>query len=667
MPDMVIPPIILVMLLVVSAFLMVMMLTVMRWPTIPAYFIAGIAVGPSGINVLQESGTAHFVAELGVIFLLFTIGLKFSLSALKTIRRYVFVLGGGITLFAGALFFIPVWWWTGEVILALLVGAIAAMSSTAIVSQILVEENILTSPIGNRAMGILLFQDLAVIPLIVIFSSSIGVASLLTTIVLVSVKVAVIMLIVLSLGAPAMTRWLNWVANFGSRELYMLNLIMIIGLFSGISAWLGLSYALGAFVGGILMSETMHRYRVSRIVEPFRHIFLGFFFMSLGILVDFEYLQNNWLPVMGATLLLLSVKFAVMWGGMKLFGSHFKTALYSSLLLCGAGEFGFVLLTLAYGSSLVNDSVFQLLLSANLMALIVVPFLWRHRHRLIVRLVEKEKLIDIKKMTDNISQTMNLSDHVVICGFGRTGQAIAGILRDIPLPYVALEENYQILQTVGGTDNVIYAEAASVEGLAGGNIYKAKVLIVSFVDQVDSKTVIERAREINNKILIIARANTASLAKELKSAGADYVYIDAHEIGFSSVKQLAISGYGIRSKKVGYSISRARDKENPFFTGEFSADISDSVEAEGDSFVGCVVRQDMPSLESSLQGCRVISWLRAGQILDVNNTWQAAKKGDEVVLSGSIGEILDIKYLIENVEDEVEDEDDDQTPNKVES
>ena len=641
------PPIVVLLSVVASAFGMVMLLSILRWPTIPAYFIAGVLTGPGVAGVLQNTDTAHFIAEIGVILLLFTIGLKFSLGALRTIRRYVFWLGGAQTLFTALLFGAPVWFLTGNVLLSLLVGSVAAMSSTAVVSQILIDENILSSPTGNRAIGVLLFQDLAVIPLIVIFSAGDGGASVLQTAITVAVKVAIVMVIVLYAGAPLMSRWLNFVAGFGGKELYMLNLIMLIGVLSGLSAYAGLSFALGAFVAGILMSETLHRHRVSRIVEPFRHVFLGFFFMSLGVLVDLEYLAENWPQALAAAALLVAVKGPLVYGCARFLGTHAKTAIYASLLLCGAGEFGFVLLTLARTSGIVEDSLFQLLLSANLIALIVAPFVWRKRETFTRILAGREWLTDAKRITDNLSKTAHLTGHVIICGFGRTGQAIAGILREVSLPYVALEENYQILRTVGGADNVIYAEASGADGLVGANITRARTLIVSFIDPADSPSTVRRARRMNPKLFIIARADTAKFAEELVAAGADTAYVDAHEFGFSAAKLLAEKKYGVPGRTIADSIFRARSGENPFFTGEFGGG-DDSPSSE--QFEGCIARREIPFLHSELDGCRVISWSREGEAMNPRDTRRPARIGDEFVLGGDAAKLASVKERMENAE-----------------
>ena len=641
------PPIAVILLLLVFAFGFVMLLNILRWPTIPAYFVAGLVVGPNGINVLREVDDAHFIAELGIIFLLFTIGLKISLSALKTMRNHVVALGGMQTVVTGLVFALPVWWWSGNPLVGLLVGSVAAMSSTAIVSQLLIKENILNSPVGNRAMGVLLFQDLAVIPLIIIFSSKSD-DSLVIIISLVLVKVVLIMALILFVGGKWMERWLDRVSRYGDNELYILNLVMLIAVLSGLTAFAGLSYALGAFLAGILMSETLHRYRVMRIVEPFRHIFLGFFFMSLGMLVDLQYLAAEWFSVIATSAAFIVIKAPLVYGCVRLLGSHRKTAIWATILLAGTGEFGFVLITLARGDGIVSEEIFQLLLSANLLSLMVVPFVWKKREMIGRALWADDWATSARRTTENLSKTLKLRGHVIICGFGRTGQAIAGILRELSVPYVALDENYVIFRSVGGADNVIYAECGSADGLMGAGIARAKTLIVSFIDPVESHNVIEKARELNPNLVIIAKADTAKLASELKQLGADHVFIDAHETGFSIVKQSLIETSQARREDIKKTISRARTKENPYFTGEFIG--GDSKVSEDISFIGCVVKKPLPSLAAVLPGCRVISWLRRGEHLDTGNLSQPLKVGDELVLSGDLKDLLEIKEALEDTE-----------------
>lgn len=636
-------PIVVIIFLFASSVAMVMLLSFLRWPTIPAYFITGMCVGPSGLGVLHNNETVHVTAEIGLIFLLFAIGLKFSLSALRTIRNYVLWLGGAQTILTTILFGGVAWWLTGEIMLSFLAGCVAAMSSTAIVSQILINENILSSPTGNRAMGVLLFQDLAVIPLIVIFSSGTGAESLLYTTLSVFLKAGGVLVVVLYVGAPVMSFWLNFVGGRGDKELYMLNLIMVICVLSGLSAWLGLSYALGAFVAGILMSETLHRYRVSRIVEPFRHVFLGFFFVSLGLVADPEYMLTHWTPVLAAAGLLV-VKGLLVFGCARMLGTHFKTAVYTSLLLCGAGEFGFILLTLARSSDVIEDSVFQFLLSANLIALIAAPFVWRRRELFLRMVSKRDWLTDAKKITDNLAQTMSMSNHVVICGYGRTGQAIAGILRELKVPYVALEENYQILQTVGGADNIIYAEASSIDGLISGNILQARAAVISYADPTDSVTAIKHARSLNPRLKIIARADNASMADMLINAGANDAYVDAHEFGFSVARHLAAKVYGLVD--LGESILRARKRENPFFTGEFAASLYD--ESSGTtSFIGCVAAHEFETAQEVINDGKIISWRRDSKMMNSFDTGQALEAGDELVISGDSKILQEIKVKIE--------------------
>ena len=249
-------------------------------------------------------------------------------------------------------------------------------------------------------------------------------------------------------------------------------------------------------------------------------------------------------------------------------------------------------------------------------------------------------------MTDNLSQTAGLSGHVILAGFGRTGQAIAGILRETKVPYVGVEEDFQILQSVGSADNVIYGESSSAESLMAAGVRRARVLVISFIDPIDSKQAVERARALNTKIIIIVKTDTAHLANQLINAGADHAFVDAHELGFSVVRKLCEDVFSTEREAISYHIRRARRRQNPFFSGGgFNAETDEAREPE--VFYGCRVRSAVDNLQSVLGGCRVISWLRNGETLDTTQTQRAVKAGDELVLAGTPSVLEALKSSLE--------------------
>ena len=538
-------------------------LNILRLPTLPAYFIAGIAAGPHGLGILASGEEADFVAELGIIFLLFTIGLEFSLSAFNAIRRYVLVLGAmqvGVCLvvFGGG-----GWLLTGDVQSAALIGAVAAMSSTAVVSQLLIKENAITSPTGRRAIAVLLFQDLAVVPLIVVFSSLAGMedfSSLPGAVLLIAVKVVGLVLAVFFIFRPLIGKWFNWAYRYGDKELFILNLAALILIAAGLTAFFGLSYSLGAFLAGMIIAETMHRHRVERLVEPFRHLFLGFFFISLGLLIKPS--PEYWPPALALAAAFFAIKVFLVYVCARVIRSFRRTSLRVALLLGGAGEFGFVLLTIA-GGGILDEKWFQIILLANLLAMLPAPLIWPGRERIIGAVFAKSP-----RNRESTQQAADGGCDIILSGFGRTGQAVAGVFREMAMGYAVIEDDYRILQAAGGKENIIYGEGERPESLDKSGLARARIFIITYMDMASVLNAVQSAREINPAIWIIAKAANVAQAEKFSRAGADEVLIESHEAGFS-LARLAARKLGAEMPKVRGTIKQGRRRANAFFSGEY--------------------------------------------------------------------------------------------------
>ncbi|MGI9337665.1 MAG: cation:proton antiporter [Gammaproteobacteria bacterium] len=621
-------------------------LHILRLPTLPAYFIAGIAAGPHGIGILASGEEADFVAELGVIFLLFTIGLEFSISAFNAIRRYVLVLGAlqvGVCLiiFGGG-----GWFLTGDARSAALIGAVAAMSSTAIVSQLLIKENAVTSPAGRRAIAVVLFQDLAVVPLIIIFSSLSGmgdISSLPWVVALIVVKCGVLVIVVFAVFRPIVSKWFNWTHRHGDKELFILNLAALILIAAGLTAFFGLSYSLGAFLAGMIIAETMHRHRVERLVEPFRHLFLGFFFISLGLLIkpSPQYLP----PALALAAVFFAIKVVLVYFCTRAIGSFRRTSLRASLLLGGAGEFGFVLLTVA-GAGILDEYWFQTVLLANLLAMLPVPIIWPVRERIV-------NAIFAKVSADAAQNPKAAADgcDIVMSGFGRTGQAVAGVFREMGMGYAVIEDDHRILQAAGGVENIIYGEGERIESLDKSGLARARVFIITYMDTANVLNAVQLAREINPSIWIIAKAENVAQAERFSRAGANEVLIESHESGFSLARVTA-KKLGAKMPVVRRTITKGRRRVNSFFSGQYGESEDDSGEPSK-HFVGCAVRGDISQADIAelLGGCAVLSWQRDGKVMPVEKM-DGLRAGDELVLmSADIAALTDIKNKLEGVSD----------------
>src|SRR5687768_2467301 len=338
-------------------------------PPIIGYLMTGLALGPHALGVVSEGEQINRLAELGVVFLMFSIGLEFSLTKLKSMRRLVFGLGGaqvagtialsvGVALLAGA----P--WQAG-----LALGGILSMSSTAIVSKLLVERGELDSAHGREVIAVLLFQDLAVVPLLVLIpvlgqpADAIGVAMMAAL-----AKAAAALALVIIGGPRPIRAWLRAVARRRSNELFVLNVLLITLVAAFITAAAGLSLVLGAFLAGMLISETEYRFQVEQDIKPFRDVLLGLFFITVGMLLDLRVVAAHLSLVLVFLFILLILKAALITALSRAFGAAQGTALRVGLALAQGGEFGFVLLPLAAG--IVSDALLQPLLAAMIVSML---------------------------------------------------------------------------------------------------------------------------------------------------------------------------------------------------------------------------------------------------------------------------------------------------------
>jgi monovalent cation:H+ antiporter-2, CPA2 family len=364
-----------VLLLLTSSVLAVALFRALRLPAMLAYFMVGILFGPFAFNLLPSTESSRHVAEFGIVFLMFSVGLEFSLPKLYAMRKTLFGLGGAqvlITLFVTMLLS----WLAGfSLATAFVVGGALTMSSTAIVSKILMERVDLNSRHGRLSIGILLFQDLAVIPILVLIPAlGAQTGNLSTTLGLSFVKSAVLLFILFKFGKGVVNFWFSLVAKQRSRELFVMNVLTVTLLLAAVTKIAGLSYALGAFIAGMLISETRYRYQVESDIAPFRDILLGLFFISIGMLLDFNYMLQN----IGLVLLLLAgfilFKALVVAVLVRLFGFETGVGIRTGIVLAQAGEFSFVILALGLEQNLIGGNQLQLMLAASLLSMAFAAF-----------------------------------------------------------------------------------------------------------------------------------------------------------------------------------------------------------------------------------------------------------------------------------------------------
>lgn len=497
-----------------------------RLPAMLAYLAVGAAMGGYGVEFLAKEQDIEFIAEFGIVFLMFSIGLEFSLTRLKAMRSLVFGFGASQLLLTAVGTGLVTWfgyqqdWRAG-----IAVGLAVTMSSTAIVAKMLSERFELHSRSGRQTMGVLLFQDLAVVPCLILLPALAQPEGDLARSLSIAMAVAVAVLSVLVwAGQRFMRRIFDAVAHIRSTELFVLAVLWVVLTLAYITASTGLSMALGAFVGGMLISETAYRHQVEADIRPFRDIFLGFFFITVGMMLDLGYVLSHFPLLLLAVFLLVAGKWLVVLAISLLARSSLDVALRTAAQLAQAGEFGLVLIGLARDQKLIADDVFQITLTAMLMSMFIAPFLISQASRMSSRLIRGDWSHKAKVVHDIATSSMELDQHVILCGFGRSGQRVGEFLAAEGIPYIAIDlDPRHISQGKAKGGKIVFGNADRPEVLKAAGIARARAVVVAYPDSHSAERAVRQVRLIRPDIPMVARASDDSVAKNLKLAGATEV------------------------------------------------------------------------------------------------------------------------------------------------
>jgi CPA2 family monovalent cation:H+ antiporter-2 len=497
-----------------------------RLPSMLAYLVVGIALGPHGAGMLAAREEVETVAEFGVVFLMFSIGLEFSLQRLKAMRRLVFGFGSAQLLATTAFTMVFTWFGYGQGWRAgLAVGLAVAMSSTAIVAKLLSERFELHSRSGRQTMGVLLFQDLAVVPCLILLPAlaqpgddlarSLGVALL---------QAALVLGILIWVGQRLMKQLYDAVAARRSEELFVLATLWIVVGLAYTTGATGLSLALGAFVGGMLISETIYRHQVEADIRPFRDILLGLFFVTVGMMLDLAFVLANLDRLLLAVLLLVVGKGLVVLLVALAARSSMDVALRTAAQLAQAGEFGLVLIGLAADLKLISTDVLQLTLSAMLMSMFLAPFLIERIARLGGQMARGDWAHKAKAIHEVAVAGFGLEGHVIICGYGRTGRQIGEFLAAEAIPFLALDvDPHQLKGTPPAGGRVVFGSADRLEVMQAAGLARARAVAIAYPDAHSAERVLRLIRRTRSDVPVIVRTADDTDMARLKAAGATEV------------------------------------------------------------------------------------------------------------------------------------------------
>jgi len=559
-----------VLLLLTSSVLAVALFRALKLPAMLAYFFVGMLFGPFGFNFLPSTESGRHVAEFGIVFLMFSVGLEFSLPKLYAMRKTLFGLGGAQVLITLGVSMLVGWLAGLGLPTAFVIGGALTMSSTAIVSKILMERVDLNSRHGRLSIGILLFQDLAVIPILVLIPA-LGAHSgdLRTLLGLSLIKTAVLLFVLFKFGKVVINFWFELVAGQRSRELFIMNVLMVTLLLASATKLAGLSYALGAFIAGMLISETRYRYQVESDIAPFRDILLGLFFISVGMLLDFHFMLNHIGLVLTLLVGFVMFKALVIAILTRAFGYETGVGIRTGIILAQAGEFGFVLLALGLEQKLIGGDELQIVLAASLISMIIAPFIIQKNGRIARKLAKNYTVKSGQVVSQLEGAAKDLNNHVIICGYGRSGQYLGRFLKEENIPFIALDiDPARVQDAAAAGEHVMYGDAGRRIVLEAAGGARAKALIVSYSDMRASMKVLHVAQEAHPHLPVIVRTYDDADMDAFREAGATEVVPEVLE-GSLMLASHALVLLGVPLNRVVKRIRLFREERYKMFKGYF--------------------------------------------------------------------------------------------------
>lgn len=620
----------------------------LQLPPVLGYLCVGLLVGPTAFDWVNDSEHLPDLAELGVVFLLFSLGLEFSLSKMLALRRVVFGLGSLQVLISGLLLGGVLSLFGMPLAVALMLGAGLALSSTAIVSKELTSLGEIFSSHGQNAIGVLLFQDVVAVLLLTLVPVFAGQSDQAWYWAL---PITLVKTVILFVGLALASRWLlprlfHEVAASHSAELFVLLALVIVLMTAWLTHLLGLSPALGAFLAGMLLGESHYRHQIEADIRPFRDILLGLFFVSIGMLIDLQLFVSHSLLILGLTLGLLLVKGAIVAALVKWRGSDGETAWRSGLALAQGGEFCFALMAQMQQSQLMPAEISGLLLAATFCSMVLTPLLLRAAPGIAARLHRKPN--EEAKLDEITALNAGLHGHVVICGYGRVGQSIGRFLRREKQTFIALDDDpVRVQEAAAGESCVHYGDSRRGELLSAVGLDRARLLVIA-VDKTDiALTVLKEARRLNPQVQILVRTRDDSQLSELQAAGANEVVPELLESSLMLASH-ALVMLGLPEEQAQARVDEVRQTRYRLLHGFYHGAQGNLLDNRGQPKVlmhavnlapdahACGLTLSDLALE--LLGVDIQAVQREGAELAVEGT-TALRAGDKVLMSGPLAAI----------------------------
>lgn len=508
----------------------------MKLSPVLGYLVAGAIIGPKGFGVIHDLDTTSAIAELGIVFLLFMIGLELSFDRLKAMRKKVFGIGSAQVLVTGALFAVMATLMGQSMHAAIIIGGGLALSSTALVLQVLQQQKELASQTGRLSLAILILQDLAVLPLLVLVPAiALGGTSLSETLGMSAVRAVVTLGGIVIVGRLLLRPLFRAIAQLDIHELFVaVTLLVVLGL-----AWLtesvGLSMALGAFVAGLLIAETEYQHQVEADVLPYKSLLMGLFFMTVGMKIDGNFILEHASVILLGAVALIAIKSSALYCLLRMFKYSKRTSAHTALLLAQGGEFGFILFGLADQLDVLPSTLTKQLLLIITLTMAATPLL-----DMLGVQFEKRWWKRVRANPEQLAQeSEDLSGHIVIAGYGRMGRLMADFLASEKIPFIGLDTNPREVAAGRKRHHPVYfGNAAQPDLLATVGIARAQALIITLHDPAAATTLTQLVRQAYPDLPVLVRAHDREHQDKLQKLGATFTVPELEVSGKRMMAQL---------------------------------------------------------------------------------------------------------------------------------
>lgn len=630
-------------------------------PAILAYLVAGVLVGEHGFAWAQGHVDYEHFAELGIVFLLFTLGLEFSFPRLVAMRHLVFSVGGLQVIVSLVVIMLICLLLGFSFAVSFVIGGILALSSTAIVIRQLSETGAIKRKSGQLSVAILLFQDIAVVPLLIIYpmlAQDAG-SSMVYELLFALVKGVFVVGLLMLAGKSLLPKLFNLIAQVRTDELFVLTTLLVTLVASALTQWFGLSMALGAFLAGMMLGESQYKHQLEADIRPYRDILLGLFFVTVGMKLDVNYLISSPFTIVAVMFGFMTLKVLIIRVLAVMANERAKDGYASGFMLAQMGEFGFVLIALAGQVNVLPPHIAAILLGSGILSMAITPFMIDRARSWSNKLTQETSIKKVENDSlKSLPEDTVLDNHVIICGFGRVGQTVSRFLKQDNIPFVAIDiDPLRTTKAREAGEHVLFGSSRQSELLHAAHLDKARLVVIAFGEDKQSIEVIQKVRSLSANVPILVRTRNDDNLQSLKSAGADEVVPETLEGSLMLVSQV-LSLTGVPFSRIMKRVQKERNSHYNHLHGFFQGEHTD-MSPEGIQRIelahatlltekSYATNKTIAALNLAKKKCQVISLKRNGVEIEFPDEDTMLQAQDTLVFRGSPQRIERVEGYIQN-------------------